>query len=149
MEDLIEVYKASRESQNKYVYFLLAVVGAMIALVIQQTSESSIVLSQIPLAMAVLSWALSFYCGCYHIKYVNSLLYVNMEILKAENDTHPELYGKGLAHKMSAIKGMKDAFNYNSDKANSYVSWQFKLLVIGTIFYLTWHIIGMYLRTIH
>ena len=43
-----EVYKALREAQNKYTYFLLAAAGAAIALAVKQTQGTAMAWSQIP-----------------------------------------------------------------------------------------------------
>lgn len=50
-----EVYKALREAQNKYTYFLLAAAGVAIALAVNQTQGTAVAWSQIPLAAAGLS----------------------------------------------------------------------------------------------
>jgi len=60
----IEIYKQHREAQNKYAYFLLAVAASAIALSLKRTTNLKITYSMIPLALAVLSWGFSFFCGC-------------------------------------------------------------------------------------
>ncbi|MDD2576606.1 MAG: hypothetical protein PHV76_03800, partial [Bacteroidales bacterium] len=137
-----------RESQNKYVYFLLAIAGAMIGLAVQQTSGIGISSSQSVLAIAVLFWGISFFFGCRHIVYINSCIYTNIDILKASKGQHPELEGKSSDHVQAAIEGMLMAFNSNAEKANNFAKWQFIFLIIGAICYLAWHIFEMYLKTL-
>lgn len=57
-EEATEIYRALRESQNKYTYFLLAAAGAAVALTVNQTREAHLAWSQVPLALGALSWAL-------------------------------------------------------------------------------------------
>src|SRR5882724_11856270 len=80
-EEMGEVYRQSRNAQDKYIYFLLAAAAA-IALAINQTQTATLKWSQIPLAGAVFFWALSFYCGCRYLNYVSSTLYANMALLR-------------------------------------------------------------------
>ena len=149
MEDLsTELYKSLRESQNKYIYFLLAAAGAMIGIAVQQTTNAVLDKSQLALAVAVLCWGLSFFFGCRHIAYTNASIYTNIDILRAEKGIHPKLKGKSVEHIKAAIEGMSDAFSYNSDKANSFAQWQFKFLIIGAVCYLFWHILQMYSRSL-
>ena len=79
-----ELYRTLREAQDKYTYFLLAAAGAAIGLAVSQTQGARIVWAQIPLALAVLSWGLSFYFGCRHVAYVNSTIYANVELLRVQ-----------------------------------------------------------------
>jgi hypothetical protein len=52
-EEIAEVYRQSRNAQDKHIYFLLAAAGAAIALAINQTQTATLKWSQIPLASAV------------------------------------------------------------------------------------------------
>ena len=79
-ENAREVYRALRQAQDKYTYFLLAAAGAAIALAVNQTQGAAMAWSQVPLAAGVLSWCLSFFFGCRHLAYVNSTLYANAEL---------------------------------------------------------------------
>ena len=68
-----ELYLQHRIGQDKYVYFLLAAAAAGIALSVQMTADASANWRLVPLAMAVLSWAISFFAGC---KWVNLLFHI-------------------------------------------------------------------------
>lgn len=140
-----EIFRALRESQNKYVYFLLATSAAGIGLAVQQTSNTALSLSQIPLGVAVLLWGVSFYCGCLHISYINSTLYANGELLSVERGEHPEVSRLLIP---AASEGIKEAMQSNSNIANRYGRWQFKLLILGAAFYIFWHIMVMYIASL-
>lgn len=142
-----EIYRTLRESQNKYTYFLLAAAGAAIALAVNQTHSARLAWSQAPLALGVLSWSLSFLFGCRHVQYVNSTLYANFELLKVESGQHPKV---GNNPQLMAVtkEGIREAIESNSKKASRYGHLQFKLLVVGAVFYIIWHILEIYLRGI-
>src|SRR5262245_40292118 len=84
------LYKSAREGQDKYTYFLLAGAGAAIAFAVTQSQTATITLSKIPLALAMLSWALSFYFGCKHLREVANLLHQNYDLLRTREGLHPE-----------------------------------------------------------
>jgi hypothetical protein len=49
----LEVYKALREAQNRYTYFLLAAAAAAISVALNQTQAATLRLSHVPLGFAV------------------------------------------------------------------------------------------------
>ena len=77
---LKEVYQQFRTSQDKYSYFLLAAAGAAIGFALTQTQGKPLSWSQLPLALAVVCWGLSFYFGCYFIEHITSSLYANFDL---------------------------------------------------------------------
>lgn len=145
-EKNIEVYKQHRDHQNRYAYFLLAASASAIVLSVNNTAESALSYFQIPLGLAVLCWGLSFFFGCRYLNYVGSTLFANMALFKVERGTdkrvgnHPEMI-------QTASEGIREAMESNSEKASFYAKGQFRFLITGAIFYLAWHVIGMWLRT--
>jgi hypothetical protein len=144
-EEMNEVFRAHRESQNKYTYFLLAAAGAAIALAVNQTHEAVLAWSQAPLALSVLSWALSFLFGCRHVAYVNSTLYANSGLLQVESGRNPDV---GIDPQRMAIakEVIREAAESNAKHANRFSHLQFRFLITGAIFYIIWHVLEMYLR---
>lgn len=140
----LEVYRALRDAQNRYAYFLLAAAGGAIALAVNQTKDASLHWSQTPLAIAALMWGLSFFCGCRHLAYVSSTLYTNSELLRVQNGTHPVIRSAE-AVALARTKFAKVA-EENADRGNRYGHWQFRFLVIGAVVYVAWHVLEMYLR---
>lgn len=145
-ESQLEVYRALRESQSKYTYFLLAAAGAAIGFALTQTQNIGISCSQIPLGIAVILWGLSFYFGCRRLAYVNSTLYANSALLNIESGQHPEV-GNHPQHMQAASEGVRQAIESNSEIANKLGHWQFRTLIAGAVFYVSWHVLEMYLRT--
>lgn len=127
-------------------YFLLAAVGAGIALALNQTQGLALTWSQVPLALAILFWALSFYFGCRHLSYVESTLYANASLLKVEAGDHPEV-GRNPQVMAAASEGIRAAIQSNSNWASRLARWQFRCLVLGAISYIGWHVYEMFLRS--
>ena len=146
-EQQIEVYRQHRNAQEKYVYFLLAAVGAAIALAVNQTQGTKLVWSQLPLAGAVGLWALSFFFGCRHLAYVESTLFANGALLQVESGQHPQV-GTNPQHMAAASAGIREAIESNSKRASRFVRWQFNCLLLGAISYLAWHVFEMWLRAV-
>jgi hypothetical protein len=142
----VEVYRALREAQNRYTYFLLAAAGAAIALAVNQTQTAELAWSQLPLAAAVVLWGLSFFFGCRHLVYISSNLYANsalFQVARGEHraaGTHPQMIAETSQVIVQAIES-------NNRKASRFAKWQFELLVAGAIAYVVWHVLEMYLRT--
>ncbi len=144
-DNVREVFKAHREAQNKYTYFLLAAAAAAIAFAVNKTSAVALARSQAPLALAVLSWGLSFFAGTRHLAYVSSTLYANVDLLRVESGQHPEVGGDPQLI-AAAGQGIRSAIEWNSERANRWAHWQFRLLVAGAVLYVAWHVLEMYLR---
>lgn len=145
-EETIELYRQLRTSQDKYAYFLLAAVGASIAFALNQTQGLSLGLSQIPLGIGILCWGFSFFFGCRHLQYVSSTLCANLEMFKIESGRHPQLGDHPLAQ-AAASEGIRSAIERNSEKSSSYAKLQFRLLIAGVGFYISWHTLEMWLRS--
>jgi hypothetical protein len=147
-EEQRQIHDQLRNAQDKYTYFLLAAAGAAIGLAINETQNSLIMWSQIPLAAAVLSWGLSFYFGCRHLGYISSILYSNFHLLQVKGGQHPTIQGNPeLIGAASA--GIREAIEINSERANRLGHLQFRFLIGGATLYLGWHLIEMWLRTAH
>ena len=143
----IEIKRQLNESHNKYTYFLLAVVGAAITLVVNQTKGASLSWSQLPLAAALVAWALSFFFGCRNRKYDTKCLYTNarlLDVLAGRSNlacTNPIII-------QVANEEYNKTFEDSSSKGARFSILQFRFLVAGAVLYLVWHVLEMYLRTI-
>jgi hypothetical protein len=142
----IEIYRQHRTAQDKYVYFLLAAVGAGIALAVNQTQGAKLAWSQLPLACAVAFWALSFFFGCRHLGYIELTLYANHGLLTVIAGEDPEI-GRHPQRMAIAIKSIQEAIELNSKRASRFARWQFRCLVLGATSYLAWHVVEMWLRS--
>ncbi len=134
------------ESQAKYTYFLLAVAASIIALIVRQTQEARFQAEQIPLGLAVFCFGASFTCGCKFLSSLNDTLRANAAFLMLREGIHPDMPRHPQEIELAA-KGVSDAAASHAQKTGTYSRWQFRLLILGAGFYLTWHVAGMWLRT--
>ncbi len=145
-EHQIEIFRQHRVAQEKYVYFLLAAAGAAIAFAVTQTQGAKLGWLQIPLAMAVFLWALSFYFGCKQLACALSTLFANSGLLQVESGEHPDV-GTHPQLMTAASRGIRDAIETHSSRAILFGQWQFRALILGSAFYLGWHVLEMWHRT--
>jgi hypothetical protein len=143
-ENQKEIQRQFRQQQEKYVYYIVALAVSSIGFAIYKTSGQTLKWSQIPLAIAVLCWGVSIFCGLMFIKYVISNLYTNneyFEILEGRNakvGNHPEMIKVG-------VGAIKEAMEYNSTRSGKYFNWQGRLFYVGIVSFIAWHILEMYL----
>lgn len=130
------------DAQAKYTYFLLAIAASAIALAIQRTTGRPIEWRMLPLGLAVLSWAGSFFCGCHNRAYFSSTLYANLTLLDLQDGSHPETPSHPTTIR-AACEGVRRAAEQNSSSANFWGHLQFRLLVAGAVLFLWWHVIEM------
>jgi len=145
-EEEKEIFQTLQDSQRRYTYFLLAAAGTAVGFSLTQTSSSALSWYQVPLALALLFWGLSFYLGCKNLGYVNSTLYANAEMLRIQSGIHPKV-GNHPQMVQAASEGIMNAIESNANMANQLGHWQFRTLIMGSIAYIVWHIVEMWLRT--
>lgn len=145
-QEQLEVYKQHSAAHDKYTYFLLAAVGAAIALTLNQTQTAKLSMSQIPLGVAVGLWALSFYLGCRHLVGVKATLYTNSALLKVLDGEDP-LTGRNREAIGIAAEVLRGIIEKRAKDVAQSAVWQFRCLVLGGVSYLAWHIYEMWLRT--
>lgn len=143
---LLEVYRQLRTSQDKYIYFLLAAAGAAIAVALNRTQDRQLTLLLLPWGVALLLWGLSFVYGARHLKYVNSTLFANAELLRVEKGQHPKA-GQDPESINAASDGIRSAIDYNSARASRFAKLQFRFFVTGALAYVAWHVLEMYALT--
>jgi hypothetical protein len=147
MENAREVFRALRDAQTRYTYFLLAAAGAAIALAVNKTDGVAVAWSQLPLALAVANWGASFFFGCRHLHYVASNLYANGEMLRVQAGTHP-MVGAHAEMMAAASEGIRSAMASNDERSTRFAKLQFALLVLGAILFLVWHVFEMHQRRV-
>jgi hypothetical protein len=99
----------------------------------------------LPLGLAVFCWACSFIAGCFNRQYHNSTIYANANLFKVLKGEHPEVPNNP-EYISAAAKGIKSAMEENSNRANGWSHWQFRLLVSGAVLFVLWHILEMLLN---
>ena len=125
----------------------MAFAAAAVAYAIKLTSGSVLSFSMIPLGLAIFSWGISFFFGCRKLNYSHATLYSNALLLEIQRGIHPET-GAHPQMIAAASEGIREALKSNNDKITFYGKWQFRFLIIGSLLFLTWHIIEMIIKTV-
>lgn len=143
---LVEIYKGLQTSQGKYTYFLLAAAGAGIALAVNQTQGDKIEFAHVPLALAVVGWAFSFYAGCKYIEGTHKTMHTNAEMLRAGQGAYVDLW-PGISVE-EAAKLFRELADEQSSKAGKWLGRQYYSLLIGALLFVAWHIGEMVLAAL-
>lgn len=146
-EQVLHLHKQLDTAQGKYTYFLLAIAASAIAFAAQITKESIFELSLIPLGISVLSWGLSFYCGCQNIRYSNTNTIANIDLFRIRDGLDPDV-GDNVTLKIDKINTTLTAYDSNSKMICSYNNWQFRFLILGAVLFILWRLLEMAIRTI-
>jgi len=142
-KELFEMYKQHATGQEKYTYFLLAAAASALAFAIQKTDGLTISWWLLPAAAAALSWGVSFFFGCKNLIWVQTAIYANYNLLSLQRGMHPDQPPHPQLSQ-AAISGVEKALESNVQNAQFYAKWQFRLLVLGGVFFITWHILEMF-----
>lgn len=118
---------------ERYTYFLLATAAAAIAFGVQRTEDASLQWSQLPLGFAVITWAISFWCGIERLNAVETVRSANMEIIK-------------LALRHQRLPELESQMQAANRRAHRFWEAQFIFIATGAILFVIWHIVEMYLR---
>lgn len=146
MDEKLELYRTLNNSQDKYIYFMLAATITAIGFTITQTQSLKLDIMQIPVGLSLVCWGLSFWFGSLNRRYFNSTLYANFDLFRVQMGEHPEV-GNHSGLIAAASEGIKAAMENNSTKADLYAKLQTSFFIYGAFFYICWHILEMYLRT--
>jgi hypothetical protein len=134
-----ELVKKFRESQEKFVYYIIALSVSAIGFAIYRTVDKELNLTQIPLGLSVLSWGISIYCGLNFLKFYISQLFDNAIYLEFKSDNTINE-----SKKATDLKKMKIDIINNSEIGLVFFNWQNKLFYTGIVLFIIWHIIEMY-----
>ncbi len=137
-----QIAQQLHECQGKYVYFLLGVAAAAIALSVQRTTGSPLTWRLMLLGLAVLSWAGSFFAGCRNRAHFSAGLYSNLAFLQLQDGSHPQLPSRPELV-AAACEGVRQAAEQNFSSGSFWTNLQFRLLVLGAVLFLAWHVFEM------
>ena len=140
------VHRLLTEGERKYTYFLLAAAGAALALGAEQTRAGGMSWSQLPLGVAALLWAASFFSGCRHLQCGLWTLGANAAWFRIGRGEQREV-GDDPERIKAAMNTVAQAMEDSGIQAKRFCIWQFRLLVAGGVAYLAWHVLEMCLRT--
>jgi hypothetical protein len=83
-----------------------------------------------------------------HLDYESSTVFANLELLRVQSGTHPEL-DANVKLMAAAKEGMHQAMEYNSDRANPLAWLQLYFCIAGVVAYVVWHLLQMYMNAPH
>ena len=136
------LHKAHSDSQDKYTYFLLAASGAAIGFAVQKTDGQALSWWLLPVAVATLLWAVSFYFGCKNIDWVQRSMSANFNLLQLTQGTHPSQPPHPQLLE-AAVSGVTGALQGNVERAGFYARWQFRSLISGAVCFICWRVVEM------
>lgn len=141
-----ELAKQLHEGQAKHTYFLMLMAASAIAFAVQKTTGRALQWSMIPLGLATLAWAISFFAGSRNRQYFLSNLYANAALLEIQTGEHPEI-GAHPQKIEAATAGVMQAMQSNSKLCNFWFKLQFRMLIAGALLFVAWHITEMHALT--
>lgn len=137
--EIYDLQKQHQATQEKYTYFMVAVAGTCIAYAIEKAIGVPLTLHLSLLALSVFCWSASFYRGCKCTNTVQALIRANAGLLSLYAGNHesqpdqPELLA-------AAIRGVRNAIDKNINRTKLLNDWQFRFLVIGSVFFVGWRV---------
>jgi hypothetical protein len=137
------MYKQHHSSQDKYVYFLMAIVSSAIAFTVNKTTNIKVNFSELPLLFAVISWGISFFFGCKFLTCAQMTIAQNYDVLQLKQGVHPKQPSDD-QKTQDIIKGLNEKLNEKIIKTGWYLANQFRLTITGALFFLTWHVLKVY-----
>jgi len=146
MDDrMMELVRHLNDQQSRFVYFLMAIAGACVAFSINQTKNMSPDWSMIVLALAIIAWSGSVFCGIKNREHTMSSIIINVERMKIQgiavaNSKQPT------TKDILASNGLSELMEKFSKTASTYWDWQLYLLISGVALYVAWHVIEMFAR---
>lgn len=140
--DLQQIQKLHFESQNRYVYFLLAATGAALGYALQKLDGLAITWWVSPGLLAVFCWLASFYAGCLRITSTHRAIHFNYTSLQLQRGVHLKQPKDPIATQQ-AIETTKAQTNANLQKSSRCLTIQFWLLAVGVAAFVVWRILDM------
>lgn len=74
-------------------------------------------------------------------------MFANFDLIKVEAGEHPDLPNHP-QYIQDASEGIRQAMESNNGILSSYGHWQFRFLVLGSVFFIVWHLLEMAVRTV-
>lgn len=144
--ELTHLHQLHCSSQEQACYFLLAAAASAVAFAVQKTGDATLSWQLMVLGVATALWGGSFFCGVKHLQFVQAALHSNYALLQLAKGVHPK-QPSHLQEFQIATDVTREWVGRHSSKAGVYSTWQLRLLLIGSIFFLAWHVLMIVERT--
>lgn len=142
---LYELLKSSQEMRLKYIYFLLAATGACIGFSMTQTKTAPLTSFIAFWGAAQLCWALSFYLGCKALSGFSNSTFANSVVVR--NAPISSNIAQTAKQKKEEAQRWTKLFEKTIVGALAAHKWQLWLFLVGSLFFIIWHIVEMWRRT--
>ncbi len=130
-ERYLEILKLQRETQQKYVYYILAINAAAIGYTIGLDKSPEVECVFIFHIIALVAWSFSFWFGCNYILKIILVNQINLKKLETNDINKKEKYAE-----MMHLEGMKAAKRFNL---------MLYLLVLGCFMFITWYVLSKFI----
>lgn len=137
-DQLSDLHRRHGDAWNKYTYFILAITTASIAFALQRSEGATWGWGLSPLALSLLLWAGSFYCGISEVRQSTKAIGANYSMLQLVAGNHPN-QPSNPAHIEPAKQGIAEAINSIVRRAKVLHVWQLRLYMYGAVSYMVWH----------
>ena len=128
------LYIKLRDSQEKYIYYLLGITVIAIGFIITNNQNIKLIPISIPIGIAIIFLSISFFSGLIHIEYINNAIAVNIKMLKIEAGEDPDFSHNSQYSKAAVVK-IRKVFNFKIKKSNIYRWVQNILMITGMLSY--------------
>lgn len=145
MEEQIEIQRHYRNSQEKYIYYIIALCVSAIGFSIHITLNRKLSLSLIPIGLSVFSWSISIIYGFKFVEIMLSLLRVNNNYIEVINGNNP-ISGTDIQKIKIGVDVLMKEMDKGGSIANKYRKRQYRFFFLGMIFFIVWHILELYLK---
>lgn len=137
-----ELIKQFREQQQKYAYYIIALCVAGIGFSVQQTLGTKLSLTQIPLAVAILSWCISIYLGLKFLNIQIAAIYKNHALIEI-SEGRSKISGDHPENIKIGIETITKILEKDSNNAMNSAKWQDIFFYIGVFAFISWRILEM------
>jgi len=137
-----ELRKQYVEQQQKYVYYLLGITVTVIGFALHESKGVSIDIFQIPLAISLVSWLISLYCGLAFLKLVIGSLFQKERLLKIKEVKH-EFRDDQLARLTDVEEERESHLVITSSRAERTGKLQYSLFFVGVISFVIWSVFNI------
>lgn len=135
----VEIQKQLREQQGKFVYYIIALCVAAIGFSIHQTFEQKLSYYHTLLAISMITWCLSIFCGFQFVQIHMKALVANADYFQIIRK-HKELNQKEENQVRSILT---DKIETYSIRSQSNFMWQQYWFYIGIVLFLIWRVFEM------
>lgn len=146
MSEKSDLQNQYRMQQDKYTYYIVALCVASIGFSVHVTIDKPFILSQIPLGIAVLCWALSCYFGLEFIGRGTDLIYSNLALIDIMDGQH-EFTGTNPQKIIYGSEKLIEIMNIKGKKRETFAKMQSIFFITGIISFIIWHLLEMYIKT--